>query len=146
MCNCFHRSPATSRSTWTGPFRSFTFLEMWHWYSLHKTLQDDLQAGTDHERKMAQVAYCSVRQWLLMKEDVVTTNFRVPLVKIIVQHLIQTSRLKFTCTSQKPPQDGAPPAAAASFCSSGSEGDGNLADDALLVEALTSFERQGISV
>lgn len=57
-----------------GRFRSFTFLEMWQWYSLHKTLQADPQAGTDHERKMAQEAYCSVRQWLVMKEEDITAK------------------------------------------------------------------------
>lgn len=64
-----------------GCFRSFTFLEMWQWYSLYKTIQADPQAGTDHERKMPQVAYCSVQQCLVMKEDIVTTKFKVPLVK-----------------------------------------------------------------
>lgn len=51
-----------------GCFRSFTFLEMWQWYSLYKTLQADPQAGTDHERKMAQMAYCSVWQCLYFTE------------------------------------------------------------------------------
>ncbi|CAM4514945.1 unnamed protein product [Leuciscus chuanchicus] len=32
-----------------GRFRSFTFLKMWQWYSMHTTLQADPQAGTDHE-------------------------------------------------------------------------------------------------
>ncbi len=57
-----------------GRFKSFTFLEMWQWYSLHKTLEADPQAGTDHERKMAQEAHCSVQQWLVMKEQDITTK------------------------------------------------------------------------
>ncbi len=146
-----------------GRFKSFTFLEMWQWYSLHKTLEADPQAGTNHERKMAQEAHCSVQQWLVMKEQDITTKslkrfrryildkevcfccffLKIPLIKITPQHLIQTSP---ACTSQKPPQDRAPPAAAASSSSSESKGDGGWVDDALLVEALTSFERQGISI
>ncbi|XP_045921281.1 uncharacterized protein LOC123980779 [Micropterus dolomieu] len=55
-------------------FRSFTFQEMWMWYSLHKHLQADPQAGSDHERKMAQEAFSSVRQWLVMKEDDVSSK------------------------------------------------------------------------
>ncbi|KAL0188363.1 hypothetical protein M9458_015462, partial [Cirrhinus mrigala] len=43
-------------------------------FSLHKTLQSDPQAGTDHERKMALEAYCSVKQWLVMKEEDITTK------------------------------------------------------------------------
>lgn len=57
-----------------GRFRSFTFIEMWQWYSLHKLLQAVPQSGTDYERKMAQEAYCSVRQWLVMKEEDITTK------------------------------------------------------------------------
>lgn len=57
-----------------GRFRSFTFQEMWQWYSLHKSLQDDPQAGTDHERKMAKEAHCSVQQWLVMKVEDITTK------------------------------------------------------------------------
>lgn len=56
-----------------GRFRSFTFQEMWRWYSLHTCLQVDPQAGSqarsDHEGKMAQEAFCYLRQWLVMKED-----------------------------------------------------------------------------
>ncbi len=57
-----------------GRFRSFTFQEMWQWYSLHKHLQADPQAGSDHERKMAQEAFCSIRQWLIMKEDDISSK------------------------------------------------------------------------
>ncbi|XP_042582929.1 uncharacterized protein LOC122137917 isoform X3 [Cyprinus carpio] len=112
-----------------GRFRSFTFLEMWQWYSLHKTLQADPQAGTDHERKMAQEAHCSVQQWLVMKAEDITTKS----LKRFRQYILD---------KEKPPQDRDPPAAAASSSSSGSKGDGGWVDDALLVEALTSFERQ----
>ena len=52
-----------------GRFRSFTFQEMWQWYSLHKHLNADPQAGSDHERRMAQEAFTSVKQWLAMKEE-----------------------------------------------------------------------------
>lgn len=55
-------------------FRSFTFQEMWQWCSVHKRLQAVPQAGNDHERKMAQEAYCSIRQRLVMKEDDITTK------------------------------------------------------------------------
>ncbi|XP_026120179.1 uncharacterized protein LOC113099513 [Carassius auratus] len=110
-----------------GRFRSFTFQEMWQWYSLHKSLQDDPQAGTDHERKMAKEAHCSVQHWLVMKVEDITTKS----LKRFRQYILD---------KEKPPQDRDPPAAAAS--SSGSKGDGGWADDALLVEALTSFERQ----
>ncbi|KAL1271659.1 hypothetical protein QQF64_030675 [Cirrhinus molitorella] len=48
-----------------GRFRSFT-------YSLHQTLQADPQAGTNHERKMAQEVHCSRKQWLVMKERTIT--------------------------------------------------------------------------
>ncbi|RXN21492.1 hypothetical protein ROHU_024071 [Labeo rohita] len=113
-----------------GRFRSFTFLEMWQWYSLHKTLQSDPQADTDHERKMALEAYCSVKQWLVMKEEDITTK--------------SLKRFKrYILDKENPPQNRAPPAAAASSSSSGSKSDGGWGDDALLVEALTSFERQG---
>ncbi|XP_067257018.1 uncharacterized protein [Chanodichthys erythropterus] len=61
---------------WQGRFRSLTFLEMWQWYSLHKAIQADPQAEMDHERKMAQEAYCSVRQWLVMKEDITTKSLK----------------------------------------------------------------------
>ncbi|KAG1928983.1 hypothetical protein F2P79_023205 [Pimephales promelas] len=57
-----------------GRFRSFTFMEMWQWYSLHKVFQTVPHSGTDQERKMAQEAYCSVRQWLVMKEEDITTK------------------------------------------------------------------------
>lgn len=70
----------------------------------------------------------------------------VPLLKTTVQQLIQTPRLKFTCISQNPPQDRAPPSAAASSSSSGHKDDESWTDDALLVEVLASFERQGILV
>lgn len=57
-----------------GRFRSFTFQEMWRWYSLHKCLQADPQAGSDYERKMSQEAFCSVRQWLVMKEEDISSK------------------------------------------------------------------------
>lgn len=57
-----------------GRFKSFTFLEMWQWYSLHKRLQADPQAGTDADRKRALEAYGSVKQWLIMKEDDITSK------------------------------------------------------------------------
>ena len=57
-----------------GRFKSFTYLEMWRWYSLHKTLHADPQAGSDSERKRALEAYTSVKQWLIMKEDDITSK------------------------------------------------------------------------
>lgn len=57
-----------------GRFRLFMFQEIWWWYSLHKCLQADPQAGSDHERKMPQEAFCSVRQWLVMKEDDISSK------------------------------------------------------------------------
>ena len=57
-----------------GRFRSFAFQEMWQWYSLHKCPQADPQAGSDHKRKMSQEAFCSIRQWLLMKEDDISSK------------------------------------------------------------------------
>lgn len=57
-----------------GRFRSFTFQEMWQWYSLHKRTHADPQAGSDHERRMALEAYTSVKQWLAMKEEDITTK------------------------------------------------------------------------
>ncbi|KAL0961596.1 hypothetical protein UPYG_G00354600 [Umbra pygmaea] len=46
-------------------FRSFTFLEMWQWYSQQKPHQADPRAGIEQDRKMAQEAHTSVKQWLL---------------------------------------------------------------------------------
>ena len=57
-----------------GRFRSFTFEEMWRWYNQHKCLQADPQTGSDHEQKMAQAAFSSVRQWLAMKEDDISSK------------------------------------------------------------------------
>ncbi|CAM4514842.1 unnamed protein product [Leuciscus chuanchicus] len=139
-----------------GRFRSFTYQEMWQWYSLHKRLQADPQAGSDHERKMAQEAYCSIRQWLVMKEDDITTKT----LKRFRQYILDgekpqqdTARPAATDTSSKqrfpvrktPRQDVVPPAATATSSSSRSKGDDSWMDDALLVEALTTFVRQGIS-
>ena len=59
-----------------GRLRSFTFQEMWQWYSLHKHLNADPQAGSDHQRRMAQEAYVSVKQWLAMKEDITTKSLK----------------------------------------------------------------------
>ncbi|CAM4515148.1 unnamed protein product [Leuciscus chuanchicus] len=137
-----------------GRFRSFTYQEMWQWYSLHKRLQADPQAGSDHERKMAQEAYCSIRQWLVMKEDDITTKT----LKRFRQYILDrekpqqdTARPAATDTSSKqrfpvrktPRQDVVPPAATATSNSSRSKGDDSWMDDALLVEALATFERQG---
>ncbi|CAM4514993.1 unnamed protein product [Leuciscus chuanchicus] len=113
-----------------GRFRSFTYQEMWQWYSLHKRLQADPQAGSDHERKMAQEAYCSIRQWLVMKEDDITTKT----LKRFRQYILD---------GETPRQDVVPPAATATSNSSRSKGDDSWMDDALLVEALATFERQG---
>ncbi|XP_057188364.1 uncharacterized protein LOC130553424 [Triplophysa rosa] len=113
-----------------GRFRSFPFLEMWQWYSLRKNLQADPQAGTAQERKMAQEANCSVRQWLVMKEE-----------DIITKSLKRFRR--YILDKENPPQDRTPPAAAASSSSSGSKGDRVCADDALLLETLASFEGEG---
>nr|XP_017209817.2 uncharacterized protein LOC108181756 isoform X1 [Danio rerio] len=114
-----------------GRFRSFTFLEMWQWYSLHKTLQADPQAGSAQEKKMAQEAFCSVRQWLTMKEE----DISVKTLKRFRQYILN---------KEKPLEDRPLPAAAASSSSSGSRGDGGWADDALLVEALSAFEAQAV--
>ncbi|CAM4515131.1 unnamed protein product [Leuciscus chuanchicus] len=113
-----------------GRFRLFTFEEMWQWYSLHKTLQADPQAGTDQERKMAQEAYCSARKWLVMKEEDITNKS----LKRFRQYILDR---------ETPRQDVVPPAATATSSSSGSKGDDSWMDDALLVEALATFERQG---
>ncbi|KAI7789391.1 hypothetical protein IRJ41_011903, partial [Triplophysa rosa] len=84
---------------------------MWQWNSLHKNLQADPQAGTAQERKMAKSG-----------DDVLLLHHQ-PLPH-----------------GANPPQDRTPPAAAASSSSSGSKGDRVCADDALLLEALASFE------
>nr|XP_009301978.1 uncharacterized protein LOC101884057 [Danio rerio] len=104
---------------------------MWQWYSLHKTLQADLQAGSAQEKKMAQEAFCSVRQWLTMKEE----DISVKTLKRFRQYILN---------KEKPLEDRPLPAAAASSSSSGSRGDGGWADDALLVEALSAFEAQAV--
>ncbi|TWW55946.1 hypothetical protein D4764_09G0009960 [Takifugu flavidus] len=57
-----------------GRFKSFTFEEMWKWYSLHKQLLSDPQCGSDHERRMAQEAHTSVKQWLVMAENDIATS------------------------------------------------------------------------
>ena len=57
-----------------GRFKSFTFQEMWQWYSAHKVYQADPWAGTEKERRMAQDADSSVRQLLAMKEDDISTK------------------------------------------------------------------------
>ena len=57
-----------------GRFKSFTFQEMWQWYSLHKCLNADPQAGSAQERKMAEEAFSSVRQWLGMKEEDISSK------------------------------------------------------------------------
>ncbi|ROL45609.1 hypothetical protein DPX16_17725 [Anabarilius grahami] len=78
---------------------------------------------------MAQEAYCSVRQWLVMKEEDITTKS----LKRFRRYILD---------KENPPQDRAPPSAAASSSSSGPKDDAGWTDDALLVEALASFERQ----
>lgn len=57
-----------------GRFKSFTYLEMWQWYSLHKKLNTDPQAGSVAERKRALEAYTSVKQWLMMKEEDISSK------------------------------------------------------------------------
>lgn len=57
-----------------GRFKSCTFQEMWQWYSLHKLHQTDRTAGSEQDRKMAQEAYISVKQWLMMKERDIKTK------------------------------------------------------------------------
>lgn len=57
-----------------GRFKSFTYLEMWQWYSLHKKLLADPQAGSDAERKRAQEAYTSLKQWLNLKENDISSK------------------------------------------------------------------------
>lgn len=39
---------------------------MWQWYSPHRKLQGYPQAGYDHERKTAEQAHSSVKQWLFI--------------------------------------------------------------------------------
>ncbi|XP_057691911.1 uncharacterized protein LOC130921785 isoform X1 [Corythoichthys intestinalis] len=51
-----------------GRFRSFTFEDMWQFYDFSKLIRNDLQAESAEEWKMAQEAFCFVRQWLLMTE------------------------------------------------------------------------------
>ncbi|KAI7813125.1 hypothetical protein IRJ41_014404, partial [Triplophysa rosa] len=75
----------------------------------------------------AQQANCSVRQWLVMREE-----------DIITKSLKRFRR--YILDKKNAPQDRTPPAAAASSSSSGSKGDRVCADDALLLEALASFE------
>ncbi|XP_029980231.1 uncharacterized protein LOC115412079 [Sphaeramia orbicularis] len=115
-----------------GRFRSFTFLEMWQWYSLHKTLLADPQAGSDHERKMAQEAYCSVRQWLIMKEDDISSKslkrFRL---YILMKEEEQSSHQAAPSSSEKQ----APATSAAE------RAEDTWGDDAPLVEALSTFEQ-----
>ncbi|KAG1926793.1 hypothetical protein F2P79_024654 [Pimephales promelas] len=73
---CRHPDNIAINDRWIKDYllRSFTFMEMWQWYSLHKVFQTVPHSGTDQERKMAQEAYCSVRQWLVMKEEDITTK------------------------------------------------------------------------
>ncbi|KAL7388959.1 hypothetical protein ABVT39_024015 [Epinephelus coioides] len=88
---------------------------MWQWYSLHKCLQVDPQAGSDHERKMSQEAFCSVRQWLVMKEDDISSKS----LKRFRHYILNKEQ-------EKSPQKVAPPAATATSSTSGSRGDTDL--------------------
>ncbi|CAH1233520.1 Hypp774 [Branchiostoma lanceolatum] len=57
-----------------GPFKSFTYKEMYQWYQFHKKLQADQQLGTAQERKLAEEAHLAVRRWLSMKVEDITSN------------------------------------------------------------------------
>ncbi|KAJ8286544.1 hypothetical protein GJAV_G00040380 [Gymnothorax javanicus] len=88
-----------------GRFRSFTFKEMWEWYSLHKRLHAESLAGSDHERRMALEANTSVKQWLAMKEDDISTKS------------LKCFR-KYILDKETPCQDMAPPATVATATAS----------------------------
>ncbi|KAL0963393.1 hypothetical protein UPYG_G00305780 [Umbra pygmaea] len=100
-------------------------------------LEADPRAGSEQDKKMAQEAHTSVKQWLLMKESDITSKS----LKRFRQYILD---------KEKPPQDATPakatssssrsPAAAATTHSSWSD---DALDDTLLVDALVTFESQG---
>ncbi|CAH1233518.1 Hypp772 [Branchiostoma lanceolatum] len=57
-----------------GPFKSFTYKQMYEWYQFHNKLQADQQLGTAQERKQAEEAHLAVRRWLSMKEEDITSR------------------------------------------------------------------------
>ncbi|XP_065106192.1 uncharacterized protein [Paramisgurnus dabryanus] len=99
MCSCSLRSPATSRSTWTGQFMGRT--------ASGRSLSSRCGSGTactswDRPReKMAQEAYTSTKQWLVMKEKDITTKS-------------QKCFRRYILDREKPPPDSNLPAATSS--------------------------------
>ncbi|XP_035660467.1 uncharacterized protein LOC118405149 [Branchiostoma floridae] len=57
-----------------GRFKDFTYKEMWEWYKYHKVLEADQQLGTAQDRKMAKEAFLSIRQWLRLREEDITSR------------------------------------------------------------------------
>ncbi|XP_078586024.1 uncharacterized protein LOC144867859 isoform X2 [Branchiostoma floridae x Branchiostoma japonicum] len=47
---------------------------MWEWYKYHKVLEADQQLGTAQERKMAKDAHLTIRRWLTMQENSITSR------------------------------------------------------------------------
>ncbi|XP_073714719.1 uncharacterized protein [Misgurnus anguillicaudatus] len=84
---CSLRSPATSRSTWIGPFMGRAASGRLRTFS-----------RTGLERKMAQEAYTSTKQWLVMKEEDITTKS--------LKHF-----RRYILDREKPPPDATPPSA-----------------------------------
>ncbi|XP_039521831.1 uncharacterized protein LOC120475226 [Pimephales promelas] len=131
-----------------GRFRSFTFMEMWQWYSLHKVFQTVPHSGTDQERKMAQEAYCSVRQWLVMKEEDITTKSLKRFRKYILDREKPSSdatpAAATSSSSRREPESeraSLPVSPAAADTSHSSWSDDAL-DDSVFLDALVTFESQ----
>ncbi|XP_059210103.1 uncharacterized protein LOC131988962 [Centropristis striata] len=113
-----------------GRFRSFTFLEMWQWYKCHIA---DPKAGSEQERRMAQEAHTSVKQWLLMRESDITSKSLKRFRQYILDKENATPPAAAAATSR------APAAAATSHVPWSDD----APDDTALVDALATFESHG---
>ncbi|XP_053272699.1 uncharacterized protein LOC128430617 [Pleuronectes platessa] len=138
-----------------GRFKSFTFQEMWQWYSLHKCLNADPQAGSAQERKMAEEAFSSVRQWLGMKEEDISSKSLKRFRRFILDKekqkaptaAVPSSSLSGPVPSETvvPPSASVVPPSASASASVAPPTATSLSpwqDDTLLSEALATFEGQ----
>ncbi|XP_041941359.1 uncharacterized protein LOC121704885 [Alosa sapidissima] len=125
-----------------GQFKSFTFLEMWSWYSLHTRHQADPQAGSEQERKKARDAHAAVKQWLLKKEgDITTKSLKRFRAYILEKEKSQSGAARpaatpsaAAATPSAPPTATPSAAAAAPSCASWCD------DDDIMLDALVTFE------
>ncbi|XP_030237288.1 uncharacterized protein LOC115561396 [Gadus morhua] len=137
-----------------GRFKSFTFQEMWQWYSLHKCLNADPQAGSAQERKMAEEAFSSVRQWLGMKEEDISSKALKRFRRFILDKekqkaptaAVPSSSLSGPVPSETvvPPSASVVPPSASASASVAPPTATSLSPwhDTLFSEALTTFEGQ----